>query len=74
MMKHLFRASEEDFCLIHGRGHMRTEAGNPIAFCVACNPVLAQSKSGECAVHAGPATADLPTPNSGFNSRDGGQQ
>lgn len=26
----------EDFCLIHGREHMRSQMGNPIPFCQAC--------------------------------------
>ena len=26
----------EDFCLIHGSEHMRSQMGNPIPFCEAC--------------------------------------
>ena len=26
----------EDFCLIHGREHMRSAMGNPIPWCEAC--------------------------------------
>lgn len=28
--------SGEDFCITHGREHMRSQMGNPIPFCQAC--------------------------------------
>lgn len=35
-MAHSFPYHGEDFCLIHGREHMRFQMGNPIPWCAAC--------------------------------------
>lgn len=34
----------EDFCIIHGRDHMRSYMGNPIPFCEACEALGEQAK------------------------------
>lgn len=31
-----FSAQPDDFCLVHGRDHMRTRPGDSISFCQAC--------------------------------------
>lgn len=35
-MTHSFPYSGEDFCIIHGREHMRSTMGNPIPWCEVC--------------------------------------
>ena len=35
-MTHSFPYSGEDFCIEHGREHMRYAMGNPIPWCQAC--------------------------------------
>lgn len=33
----------EDFCIVHGREHMRSQMGNPIPFCEACESERSQT-------------------------------
>jgi hypothetical protein len=41
----------EDFCLVHGREAMRSQMGNPIAFCEACeeDKTVPRGQNGVCA-------------------------
>src|SRR5688500_7994290 len=32
----------EDFCLLHGREHMREEIGNPIPYCAKCDKTVSE--------------------------------
>jgi hypothetical protein len=35
--QHTFPCHTDDFCIIHGSEFMRSEMGNPIPFCQACD-------------------------------------
>lgn len=45
----------DDFCIIHGYDHMKSQMGNPIPFCQACEDTMKEPWEKELEKHDGPA-------------------